>query len=99
MFFKKAKCFTILFKTLHITPRRSTSNFFTTIAALCNNITNSIVNDITKNRRRRFLRQLFTLTDLPGKARAFFNGFKRSASAGCNWLIWIHVVVSIMIDH
>ena len=28
MFFKKAKCFTILFKTLHVTPRRSTSNFF-----------------------------------------------------------------------
>ena len=55
MFFKKAECFTrqcFLFETLHIAPTRhicltqavilsSTSNFFTTIAPLCNDVMSS----------------------------------------------------------
>ena len=95
--FQKAKCFTYSDR-LHITPRRhnclsqavilsSTSNFFSTIAALCKSMTTS---SQKYNWRLRFSPPSFTLTDLSGNA-GFLQRVQKVAYAGCNLLIWIHV--------
>ena len=83
---------------LHITPRRhnclsqavilsSTSNFFSTIAALCKSMTTS---SQKYNWRLLFSPPSFTLTDLSGNV-GFLQRVQKVAYAGCNLLIRIHV--------
>ena len=91
------------FKTLHTTPRRhvsltqavilsSTSNFFTTIAVICNNMWPQV-----KNYRLHFSLPSLFLTDPSGNT-CFLQWVQKVMSVGCNlnWLISLHIVYFIL---
>ena len=96
-FFKKAKVSpdnVFLFETLHIKLRRhicltqavvlsSTSNFFATIASLCNNLTTSGIKNVTQV-------YVFLLCHYPNGPLRKHGLF--SAGLSCNGLISIHFV-------
>ena len=93
--FQESKVFhQTMFATLHITPRRhiclteaiifsSASNFFTTIASLCNNIMTS---KQKFNNVYIFLSASFTLRD-PSKNTGFVQQVQNVMSVCYNWLI------------